>query len=306
MADPHAPPPLRQIVPALEAPVIEVVDIGAMQEDEARYAGLLETGWARLTGFEPNQEECRKLEATVPGARFLPYFLGDGGPGVFRSTFYPGCASLYEPNGNIIDRFSGISTENHGPEGGIGNFYVTGKTQVATRRLDDVSECPKPDWLKLDIQGAELDVMRNGTRTLAHALVVEVEVEFVEIYEGQPLFGAVHEFLSGQGFAFHKLIDLGGRTFRPVTMPQMPRRPMSQLLWADAVFVRSLFHPDALDAQALLKAAVILHEGYRSFDLVHALLMEHDRREGTRLVPPYQEFLQSASWQNCLLSNFKG
>ena len=150
-----------------------------------------------------------------------------------------------------------------------------------------------------------MDVMRNGTRTLAHSLVVEVEVEFVEIYEGQPLFGAVHEFLSRQGFTFHKLIDLGGRTFRPISMPQLPRMPMSQLLWADAVFVRSLFHLDALDSQMLLKAAVVLHDGYRSLDLVHALLMEHDRRERTRFVPPYQQFLQTATWQNCLLSNFK-
>ena len=80
---------------------------------------------------------------------------------------------------------------------------------------------------------------------------------------------------------------------------------MSQLLWADAVYVRSLFDLDAYEPAALRKLALILHDGYRSLDLVHLILAEHDRRAGTAFVAPYRGFLQQASFQHCLVANFK-
>ena len=155
------------------------------------------------------------------------------------------------------------------------------------------------------MQGSELDVLRNGEVKLAAALVVEVEVEFVELYKGQPLFGDIHRFLADRGLVFHKLVDLGGRTFRPIQVPQVPRMPMSQLLWADAVFVRSLFDLSQLDEAALAKLAAILHGAYRSFDLVHRVLMELDLRTASTHVPAYQEFLRRTPWSDCLICNFK-
>ena len=87
-------------------------------------------------------------------------------------------------------------------------------------------------------QGYELEIMRHGTATLANTLVIECETEFVPLYKDQPLFGDVQCFLRDQGFMLHKLIDVAGRPFRPFNPPN-PYQPMSQLLWADAIFVRT-------------------------------------------------------------------
>lgn len=41
----------------VELPVVEVLDIGARQEGEDRYAPLLTQNLARVTGFEPEASE---------------------------------------------------------------------------------------------------------------------------------------------------------------------------------------------------------------------------------------------------------
>jgi hypothetical protein len=53
---------------------------------------------------------------------------------------------------------------------------------------------------------------------------------------------------------------------------------MSQVLWADAIFVKDITRLDAYSDEQLLKASLILHQIYYSFDLLHILLVEYDRR----------------------------
>jgi FkbM family methyltransferase len=267
----------------VELPTIEVLDIGAMAEGADRYAGLVEQGLARVTGFEPNPDQFRLLAARQGPYRYLPYFLGDGGPATFHVSRYPGCSSLYEPDPAVIDLFTSIGAS----EGG--NFTVVKTVPVQTRRLDDVAEVKRADLIKIDIQGAELDVLRHGTTLLGTALVLECEVEFLPLYKRQPLFGDVHVFLTAQGFVLHKFIDIGGRCLRPLVMRNNPFAPLSQMLWADAIFLRDFTRLDRFADDELLKAAVILHEVYYSYDVALHLLREYDRRGGTNLASRYAE-----------------
>ena len=58
---------------------------------------------------------------------------------------------------------------------------------------------------------------------------------------------------------------------------------MSQILWADAIFVRNFARLDLYTGGQLLKAAAILYEVYNSHDLVHHLLRGYDAGHGTQL-----------------------
>jgi hypothetical protein len=150
------------------------------------------------------------------------------------------------------------------------------------------------DFLKVDAQGYELEIMHHGTTTLSNTLVIECETEFVPLYKDQPLFGDVQCFLRDQGFMLHKLIDVAGRPFRPFNPPN-PYQPMSQMLWADAIFVRDFTRLDAYDDDDLLKAAAILDVVYSSYDLVGLLLAEHDRRLKTGIQQAFVRDLQNRS-----------
>lgn len=272
----------------IAGPLLEIMDIGAMPEGDDRYSVLVKQGLARVTGFEPNQEQLSRLRARTGPYTYHSAFLGDGNPATFRVARYPGCSSLLEPDPGVIDLFSTIGAADPG-----GNFHIIRSENVQTIRLDDVPGCAAPDLIKIDVQGAELTVLDNGRRTLANALLVDCEVEFLPLYRDQPLFCDMQAFFRECGFVLHKFVDVAGRCFRPHTLDN-PVLPMSRLLWADAIFVRDFTRLERYSSDDLIKACAILHGVYRSYDLVSFLLQECDRRSKTRYADPYMAYLQRA------------
>ena len=80
-------PPSFSLLSLLKPTVpLGIVDVGAsFVDDPPPYQPLLDAGAARLTGFEPNEEECTKLRSMFGAPhRFYPYFIGDGAVAVFR------------------------------------------------------------------------------------------------------------------------------------------------------------------------------------------------------------------------------
>ncbi|MEJ0071047.1 MAG: FkbM family methyltransferase [Pseudomonadota bacterium] len=150
----------------------------------------------------------------------------------------------------MIDLFPMLGT---GPNG---NFGVLGIHDVQTRRLDDMLVEGLPDFIKIDVQGAELDILRHGRRVLSTATVIEVEAEFVALYKNQPLFGDLQAFLRDEGFVLHKLIDVVGHSLAPPDAAY----PVNQLLWADAIFVRDFARLERYEDDELLRAALVLND----------------------------------------------
>ena len=111
-------------------------------------------------------------------------------------------SSLFPPNDPVILEYSG-------------------RSYAGVRRVIDVDcmsladflaehQRPVPVLMKLDTQGTELEILSSLSAAQLESLtVVELEVEFLELYKGQPTFGDVHAFMQGQGF---RLLDL--RTHR--------------------------------------------------------------------------------------------
>jgi FkbM family methyltransferase len=293
-------PHIRDIL-GVEIPVIEACDVGAMAEGRDRYESLLARNMANLTGFEPNAAEFEKLQAKGSARkRYLQYFLGKGGPATFHVTRYGGGCSLYQPDPSVIDLFTSI-----GATLPTGNLAVMATRPVTTTRLDDVPGVPPFDYLKIDVQGAELDVLQGAPTTLAQAVAIEVEVEFIPLYKDQPLFGHVQVFLQEHNFVLHKFIDICGRAFKPLLFNQNPCAPMSQVLWADAVFVRNFANPALYSDNQLLKAAAILYEVYNSHDLVHHLLSICDRRHASSLASRFVQWMSSVPQLPAMYMNLR-
>lgn len=274
---PGASPPIHGILP--ELPDVKIVDIGANPIDgDPPYASLLRGGHADLVGFEPNRAAHLVLEQKKgPRETYLPLAIGNGK----RHTLYhcqaQGMTSLLEPNPDVLGLFHGF------PE-----WSRVVKTEpVETVRLDDVPETTGIDLVKIDIQGAELMALKDATQRLWRALAVQSEVEFLEMYKGQPLFAEVELFLRGQGFVLHKFEPLVSRVVKPMLLGGNIRAGFSQILWTDAIFVRDPTRLDDLDDGQLLRAAILLHDCWGSVDLALHFLLGHDRRKGTDFGPRY-------------------
>jgi len=179
------------LVPHLRGEQLELLDIGSRDGLHPRWRRLATV--LRVIGFEPDVEECRRLNAsTASNERYLPLALGARPE---RRAFFrcraPGCSGLYRPNTTFVDQF------HFGPE-----MTVTGETLVDVIPLDTVAarEGLRPDHLKIDAQGAELDILRGAAATLIGTLAVEVEVGFNSQYVDQPSFGDVDRFMRNVGF----------------------------------------------------------------------------------------------------------
>jgi FkbM family methyltransferase len=80
-----------------------------------------------------------------------------------------------------------------------GSAYV-GAERVERVRLDDLVGNGGGVFLKLDVQGAELEALRGATRTLDATQAVEVELSMTALYEGQALVPDVLAYLYDAGF----------------------------------------------------------------------------------------------------------
>jgi FkbM family methyltransferase len=72
---------------------------------------------------------------------------------------------------------------------------------LETTTLDEVAGArPGPTFLKIDVQGAELEVLRGGEKVLAHCELVQLEVALVPYNEGAPTMLDVLAYMDERGF----------------------------------------------------------------------------------------------------------
>jgi FkbM family methyltransferase len=198
----------------------------------------------------------------------------------FFLTQHPMCASLYRPDDGLNSLYQNLEVA-----------YLTSETTIRTVSLDSFvrdQRIETVDFIKIDIQGAELDVFEGGVATLARTLAIVTEVEFVPVYVGQPLFGEVCRFLDQHAIMFHKFLGLAGRALRPIVMDNNPNYA-SQHIWSDAMFVRHVQRFAGLDDRQLLKLAVLALV-YGSPDVAFYAVSRYDTRRGTQLADALLRF----------------
>jgi FkbM family methyltransferase len=70
---------------------------------------------------------------------------------------------------------------------------------VEVRTLDEYYD-PQYNFLNIDVQGYELEVLKGATRTLENIDAMILEVNRAEVYEGCPLIEDIDDFLEDVGF----------------------------------------------------------------------------------------------------------
>lgn len=257
------------ILNGMNLPRIEVVDIGASDLVPAApppYDPLLELGLARLTGFEPNRAEFEKLPQTSD-RRHLPFAIGDGSEIELKVTATPGFTSTLTPNASFTGRIARFAEQTE----------IRSVHKMASRRLDDLEEIERIDFLKIDIQGGETAVFAGGAGKLGDCLCVHTEVAFNELYVGQPSFADQHAALTALEFellGFHSLNAFPNREGLAHLDRRTRRREFGQLVDGDAVYVASPAKLRRLGDEALVKLFAIALHCYRAISYSLFLLKE--------------------------------
>jgi FkbM family methyltransferase len=164
---------------------------------------------AKIIAFEPldwHCEEFSKLNRGVSRVTLHQIALGKE-PGLFQMH-----VPTQSDSASLLPMAEACTT--------VFNLKFDKNIEVQVARLDDYVEerkIPKPDLIKLDVQGFEYEVLCGGPKVLDHATAVIIEASFKEFYVGQRRFDELLTILARAGFFLHAF---GARTALAKPMDQ--------------------------------------------------------------------------------------
>jgi FkbM family methyltransferase len=244
-----------------------VVDIGANPIDGTPpYKRMLERGLCTVIGCEPSREAIERLDRhKSPMETYLPYVVSDGQDRTLFICDAPGMTSLLEPNPDRLRLFHGFRDFGR----------VNRRISVRTQKLDEIAEIKNIDFLKVDIQGSELDVFRSGKTKLQGAVAIQTEISFIPLYQQQIPLGVIDTELRGMGFIPYSFAEVKPWPLTPVVPGSYPLKGHWQpILEADLIYMRDFTLAENLTGEQWKHLALIAHHCYGAADLVmHALDM---------------------------------
>ena len=183
-----------------------ILDIGAFEGEWTLMCSTIFTG-AKFMMFEAQESKKEKLELLKSNS--IDYHIGLLGSELNeKSKFY-----VNETVSSALPE----SAKDH-------QDYI----EVPMYTVDEVLANKgnlRADFIKLDVQGFELEVLKGASQTLESAEVVLMEVSLIEINKGAPLINEVMHFMVSRGFVCYDICSI-------------VRRPLDKALWqTDLIFV---------------------------------------------------------------------
>lgn len=238
-----------------------VADIGANPVHVPAYQFLLDQGGCEVIGFEPDPRAFKELQEQKNGSNetYLPFAVGDDAEHTLHVCNQSGFTSLLKPSKAFTD-YTG-----HFRRG----MKVMQEIPLRTHRLDDIADLPECDLLKIDIQGGEAEVFRNGPIFMANLAAVITEVAFIPLYENQPLLDEQMRILRDADlhlskFLAFKRVRLKGNLQTRLAANNEHR---NQLVDADAVFHRQVSPTSKIASEKLKHLAILADSVFDSCDV---------------------------------------
>lgn len=219
--------PIEDIIRLMRVnPAKVIVDGGAYKGTFSR-AMAAAFPYARIHAFEPTPSSQGLLAANVCTLAQIEVHGFALGSEKGTATFYTNASPLT----NSLRRSSEVGHQHF-------HELVAGEKEVQVEVIvlaDFASErgIAAFDVVKLDLQGNELDALLGMGELVGAMQVALIEVQFVPLYEGAPLFSAIEALLRSRGLVLYQFYEL-------VRSPDDGR-----LLYGDALFIR----PELLTAK---------------------------------------------------------
>jgi FkbM family methyltransferase len=261
-----------------------IFDVGArwgMNEEWAVFGDQM-----RVYCFEPDEAECARLAARAPPqVSYIPTALGRAsGEATLYESKLAASTSLYRTRmeyfGRLVNRDNGTVVAEH---------------SVAVKSLDEAMAAhgvPHVDFIKLDAEGAELDILQGGEGAVRSPRLLGVlsEIRLHEEINGSPPFASLDAFLREREFRLYNIhVTRQSRAALPYPQLHDYRTPTGERFFAytehgqvqdgDALYFRDLFTAREPPPVSLLKLCALM-EIYCLNDCAAELIVANRERLG--------------------------
>lgn len=184
------------------------IDIGAYNGDWTKeFKGIFEKSAVMMIEGQVEKEPLLKRAKAL--LNNVDYYIGLLGSNESEVDF------------NIYDTASSVLNEYN-----ITNARIERRQLIKLDTIVKGTPFEKPDFIKLDTQGYELEILKGSGNILQYAEFVLMEVSFIDIYKGCPLVHDVLKFMHERGFVVFDICTL-------------MRRPLDKSLFqSDFLFVK--------------------------------------------------------------------
>ncbi len=220
-------PHLLELLPPGER--IVIVDAGAREVDHDPRWRAFDPSRLKFVGFEPDAQEAARLNTTrmIDGIEIqivAAGLWGSTGTINFQNNNIGGGSSFLSQNRQVTDRWKFENPDESALARDI--FFPVRHESINVVSLADWSreaDVGTVDFLKLNVQGGELEILQGAGPVLDNVLGILVEMAFVESYSKRPMFADIDRFLSKSGFTFFDLLahHYVGRAAAPIVAQRL-------------------------------------------------------------------------------------
>tara|TARA_B100001057_G_C22652675_1_gene872702 strand:+ start:86 stop:979 length:894 start_codon:yes stop_codon:yes gene_type:complete len=247
----------------LKNQLLTYIDVGAADNISRRWSKIKRN--LNFIGFEPNSKEYKKIYNNDFG-KFNIYNFALGNVNnikkinILNSEF---ASSFLLPNYKNLEQFSNYQ-----------RFQIKDTLNIRVKKLDSL-KLKKADFIKIDTQGYNLEVLKGSSKTLDKLVGIEIETEFFRIYKNQKLFEDTKKFLEKKNFEFINFYNLRRwSSFKDYNY--------GRVIFCNSLFLKKLNLKDFKNKKLVTKYIVICVL-YNNIDLAHNIVLKSSFSETDKL-----------------------
>jgi len=254
----------KNISDILNSNPIFAIDVGS--RGGVSTFGSLEP-YINIIGFEADENEAARLQGLIQDQRkfrscsieSFAVWSKNMKSKLYICKYLPNC-SLLQPNIDCAKKF-GLADQ----------FAIVSTKTVPCITLETLLQergMPAPDYLKIDAQGGDLEVLKGLKSFINDVLLIRLEVIFVPLYSHNPTFGEIDQFMRNHSFRLLSVQNKYPRSIRSRKTINNPVTDNGEFVWADLIYTKDFefIHPiKYLPMERALSYALLLaYEGFNS------------------------------------------